>query len=436
MKVALCVALVASCAAVALAKAAGSLGENVALDDEISAVVISAGKEDTSTAGSRQPRQFSFKYPARLGPVFPRLPFNQPCKTSQGLDGVCMTLNKCYPRRKIFRLPAHETWAMGLYNTCGVESSRGVQVYGTCCPNNKTEAEAVGDSSMQRSKNQKAKTPCLLTQDQIDGVKASQCTRNNQAQSQVQSFTKIVGGTVAQKNEYRFIAALLATDRTGRERQFCGGSLIDEYHILTAAHCVIGYTENDISMLRVRLGAHKLSLSRESSVHHVDRIIRHIKFNTHTLDFDVAVLTLREKAPIGDKVKAICLPSVDLDYQNFEAIVAGWGALRPQGFEQPDELQKVKVKVWSNDECHESYGKDAPGGITKNMMCANLPGQDSCQGDSGGPLFTCDRNWRANGCSIIGIVSWGISCAEKNYPGVYSRVTELKNWVDRITRCY
>jgi len=433
MKVALLVA--ALCVAFKAAKAE----DNVFVDDDVSAVVISAAAtnnddEDYSSSSGRKARQFDF---IGLGQVYPRL--NQACKTSQGLDGKCMTLNACYPRRKIFRLPAHETWAMGLYNACKYSSSAGVQVYGTCCPNNKTEAEAIGDSSIQRSKLQKKKTPCLLTNEQKIAVVGSQCTRNNQDQSHVSSFTKIVGGIGAKRNEYKFIAALLAIDRTGNEKQFCGGSLIDEYHVLTAAHCVIGYTEKDISMLRVRLGAHSL-VNRDSSLHHVDRIIRHINFNTNTLDYDVAILTLRESAPIknrGSNVKTICLPkerTPALNYEGYECIVAGWGALSPQGFKQPDELQKVKVKVWKNSKCEKNYKAEVPGGITDNMMCANLPDRDSCQGDSGGPLFTC--GYDADSCTQVGIVSWGISCAKEKYPGVYSRVTALKEWVDRITRCY
>jgi len=415
--------------------------EDVIVDNEIEAVVISASKNnddvtDSATSSDRQSRQ---AFGLSNIPGLVRL--NEACTTQQGLPGTCMTLNACYPKRKIFRLPAHETWAMGLYNTCKYESSQGVQVYGTCCPHNKTEAEEIGDSSLHRAQQQRAKTPCLLKKPQKAAVIGSRCTNNNAGQSHVASFTKIVGGVGAKSHEYKFIAALLAIDHKRKERQFCGGSLIDEYHVLTAAHCVIGYTEKDISMLRVRLGAHSLA-NGQSSVHKVDRIIRHIDFNTNTLDFDIAILTLATRAPIhnrGSNVKTICLPSGHLNYVGFECIVAGWGALQPTGFRQPDKLQKVKVKVWKNKDCDKNYKPEVPGGITGNMMCANLPDRDSCQGDSGGPLFTCGKIGGAldeESCTQIGIVSWGISCAKQRYPGVYSRVTALKDWVDRITKCY
>ena len=118
-----------------------------------------------------------------------------------------MTLNRCYPKRKIFRLPAHETWAMGLYNTCGIESARGIQVYGTCCPNDKAKAQAIGDSSSKRSKNRKSSTPCLLNNDQKSSVTNSRCKVNNGGQTKVRDFLKIVGGVQAIQNEYKFIVS-------------------------------------------------------------------------------------------------------------------------------------------------------------------------------------------------------------------------------------
>jgi hypothetical protein len=57
------------------------------------------------------------------------------------------------------------------------------------------------------------------------------------------------------------------------------------------------------------------------------------------------------------------------------------------------------------------------GGILASIMCAADPGQDSCQGDSGGPLFDSDSN------TLVGVVSWGIGCADARYPGVYSRIS-------------
>ena len=152
-------------------------------------------------------------------------------------------------------------------------------------------------------------------------------------------------------------------------------------------------------MLRVRLGAHWLSSTGQTSEHKVDRIIRHIDFKQTTLvrdhrfcskveilssialqDYDVAILTLSTPANTGaSNIDRICLPSVGIDYNQYQAVVAGWGSTKATGFSQPDELKKVIVQIWDNPKCSRSYGSDAPGGITARMMCANLPGRDSCQ---------------------------------------------------------
>jgi len=61
------------------------------------------------------------------------------------------------------------------------------------------------------------------------------------------------------------------------------------------------------------------------------------------------------------------------------------------------------------------------------MLCAASPGKDACQGDSGGPLYDAKKN------VLIGIVSWGIGCANPNYPGVYARISEAIDWIERYT---
>merc|ERR1712038_1309885 len=429
------------------------------VDDEADAIVITAPPKAQQ---NRESRQLLLSYPLvktlYVGPIFPSLatvPYppslrqqQVQCQTKDGRDGTCMTMNECFPKRKIFKLAAHDTWAMGLYNTCQRQSVLGIQVTGYCCPNDKAEQEAnirrnVPAQSEAPQKQARAQA-CLLESKQKSQVKNTRCKRNNQSERRVTwrniiplrptDNWRIVNGEQAVRNEYPFIAALLASDSKNNKRQFCGGSLIDEWHVSTAAHCVIGYTERDINMLRVRLGAHYLSDSGQTSEHRVDRIIRHIDFKQTTLDYDVAILTLSTPAPTGaSNIGQICLPSIDINYEGYQSVVAGWGSTRAIGFSQPDVLKKVVVEIWDNPRCARSYGSDAPGGITDRMMCANLPGKDSCQGDSGGPLFTSSSNGKF---TQIGIVSWGISCAHEKYPGVYSRVTALQEWIDRITSCY
>jgi hypothetical protein len=105
-------------------------------------------------------------------------------------------------------------------------------------------------------------------------------------------------------------------------------------------------------------------------------------------------------------------------------VVSGWGTLTPGG-SLPTQLQAVEVPIVSWAACNSAYAQY--GGITVNMICAGVPegGKDACQGDSGCPLVCAGQ--------LVGIVSWGLSCALPDYPGVYSNVAPLKSWVTSIT---
>jgi trypsin len=106
------------------------------------------------------------------------------------------------------------------------------------------------------------------------------------------------------------------------------------------------------------------------------------------------------------------------------AVVSGWGTLTPGG-SLPSQLQAVEVFITDRAECNSAYA--SYGGITVNMICAAVPGggKDACQGDSGGPLVVDGK--------LVGIVSWGLSCALADFPGVYSNVATLRSFVTNQT---
>jgi len=107
-------------------------------------------------------------------------------------------------------------------------------------------------------------------------------------------------------------------------------------------------------------------------------------------------------------------------------VVSGWGRLSAEG-EQPTVLHHVTVPFVSQKRCTDSYGST----ITDNMLCAgNVKdgGVDSCQGDSGGPLTWQDPNGKIK---VMGVVSFGIGCGQKGYPGVYAKVTAQLDWINQ-----
>jgi len=398
--------------------------------------------EGVSSREGRQLRALNDVLSPLLAP-----PLGTPCQSKDGKSGLCMSLKSCYPYFKISDFDTRDTWVMGLYDTCSYLSPQGREVFGVCC-NNTLPAEIPEEpvSSSQVDEESNALVDEFPLQDAVRrncgyrSIQAPQVTLYNQSPSSpflyLQGLAQpyIVNGVEAVPHEFPFMAALM-----NRNRQFCGGSLIDERHILTAAHCVAHMSKYDVQNLRVRLGDHNIKdgIKDGSTVEkRVKRVIRHKGFSSSTLWNDVAILTMEDDVQFNNNIQPICLARGSNSYVDRKVTVAGWGTLS-EGGSQPSNLMKVDVKVWTNARCKSSYGSSAPGGITSHMLCAsdnvNRRPRDSCSGDSGGPLFSCPYN---GSCEQIGIVSWGIGCAKERYPGVYTRVTEMMPWISRIVAEY
>ncbi|XP_050347973.1 proclotting enzyme isoform X2 [Nymphalis io] len=241
-----------------------------------------------------------------------------------------------------------------------------------------------------------------------------------------QDEERIVGGHNAELNEWPWIVALF-----NNGRQFCGGSLIDDSHVISAAHCVAHMTSWDVARLTARLGDYNIRTNTETQ--HVERkikrVVRHRGFDMRTLHNDVAVLTLDQPVPFTKNIRPVCLPGGGRAYSGQVATVIGWGSLRESG-PQPSILQEVSIPIWTNSECRLKYGSAAPGGIVEHMLCAGKASMDSCSGDSGGPLMVNEGGrW-----TQVGIVSWGIGCGKGQYPGVYTRVTSFLPWIQKNSK--
>jgi len=240
---------------------------------------------------------------------------------------------------------------------------------------------------------------------------------------------RVAGGWPADKNEWPWVVMLM-----NRGRQFCDGSIIDDRHILTAAHCVAQMRASDVATLTVRAGAHSLANSaRERGVQDVNvkLVVKHKDFTMQTLHSDIAILVLKKPFKFTETVRPICLPSGRNTYEGKKGTVVGWGLLR-EGGSRPSVLQELTMEIWNNAQCSATYGSTAPAGIKDTMLCAGQQGQDSCSGDSGGPFVAPKgQNWEQ-----IGVVSWGIGCGKDKYPGVYTRVTHMMDWIEKVRRLY
>jgi len=230
------------------------------------------------------------------------------------------------------------------------------------------------------------------------------------------SRTRIVGGQDVQKNEYPWQVALV---RTGSSSPFCGGSLLSDRTVLTAAHCA-----TDVSRFQVMVGEHDHSVGDGELRITPASWTSHPSYNSGNQDNDFAIIQLASPVTFTAAVSPVCLPtSSSSSFAGKTATVTGWGTLSSGG-SQPNILQEVDVTVSTNTQCMSGTAY-SNGDITSNMLCASAGGKDSCQGDSGGPLVSKE----GGSFSLIGVVSWGYGCAQAGAPGVYARVTSQMDWI-------
>ncbi|XP_012520556.1 PREDICTED: trypsin-2 [Propithecus coquereli] len=217
---------------------------------------------------------------------------------------------------------------------------------------------------------------------------------------------KIVGGYTCEEGSVPYQVSLNSGSH------FCGGSLINDQWVVSAAHCYK-------SQIQVRLGEHNIEVL-EGNEQFIDssKVIRHPNYNSRTLDNDIMLIKLSSAAVINSRVSTVSLPSA-CAAAGTECLISGWGNTLSSGSNYPDLLQCLNAPLLSDSDCQASY----PGEITKNMVCAGFleGGKDSCQGDSGGPVV-------CNG-ELQGIVSWGYGCAQKGKPGVYTKVCNYVDWI-------
>ncbi|CAI5639304.1 duodenase-1 isoform X1 [Oreochromis niloticus] len=222
----------------------------------------------------------------------------------------------------------------------------------------------------------------------------------------------IIHGEKAPENSMQYMASV--QDNNGRH--VCGGFLIKEDFVVSAAHC------DDSNPTHVVLGNHNLKNGNHQKIRIENKII-HENYQRVGLGDDIMLLKLTQKVQLNGRVQTIQLPPAEIHLQENQVCqVAGWGKTKTDDNKPADELMVVDVSVIDKQVC-----KDQWGGVPANVICAGgyKTTKGFCQGDSGGPLV-CDG-------LAVGIVSYNHNgiCNYPEDPNVYTDVRKYLQWINK-----
>uniref|UniRef100_A0A182KEY2 Peptidase S1 domain-containing protein n=1 Tax=Anopheles christyi TaxID=43041 RepID=A0A182KEY2_9DIPT len=242
----------------------------------------------------------------------------------------------------------------------------------------------------------------------------------------------IVGGEAAKYGEFPHHALLGYPREDGSPERYsfsCGGSLISDRFILTAAHC-FSYGDPEI----VRLGEYDLTVDSTTQLDFgIAEIKRHPEYRNARSYHDVALVRLNETVLFSKVIRPACLwTSPVLNVSRF--VATGFGKQEEGGTELSTKMMKVQLDLFPSSDCGELFrdNRKFRDGINAGQLCVGslIGGKDTCQGDSGGPLQTITEP-RSCIYNIVGVTSTGAACGVGNSKAIYSNVAHYLDWIEK-----
>lgn len=383
-----------------------------------------------------------------------RVALGNACTTPQGQPGTCTVIDSCESLRRIVRqrpIPQKDLNLLRL-SRCAI---RGMKL-NVCCPNPRggyaQTSRQISTPLAQEASTTPASQGGALNR-AGENLASSSSDLENHPNFRLLSTDrcgsdlteKIINGEEASLGEYPWIAAMEYQTDAGL-RVWCGGTLINDRYVVTAAHCVKGIGNN--RLVNIRLGEHNLQTDPDCVTTETGQIcadsmqsfkpaeiVAHPEYIVGSKEQynDIALIRLDRKVAFSSYILPICLPggnALTKKYEGAKMIVAGWG--RTENGTSSNVKMWVQIVVMSTAECQPKYQRQLT--LSENQMCAGgVDRKDSCRGDSGGPLMVTDsvvRNRPSAQWALAGIVSIGPKiCGSVGNPGIYTRVGPYVSWI-------
>ncbi|CAG7693767.1 unnamed protein product [Allacma fusca] len=237
----------------------------------------------------------------------------------------------------------------------------------------------------------------------------------------------VIGGKDAAKGQYPHQVSL-QVKYYGSWYHICGGNLIAEDKVLTAAHCV---DNSEYEEFRIVAGDWDLTqIDGTEQYSSISRISMHPNYDDWVTDYDYAVLTLSTPLELNLSVGVIGLASSDDFVPPGNCSISGWGLIDNHNSKVHPILQTANMPLVPHSVCKEKHEKI--NNVTERMVCAGADGVGACFGDSGGPLqCVVATNNNTLTLQLVGITSWGVfPCAQEQYPTVFADVAFCRSWIE------